>query len=77
MEETVINNPLKEGELKLKLRLQDAEAQLLEVKIKNDELLRDNTQLKRENAQLKRMPLVYRRCCGHSREWRDLFTAAG
>ncbi len=57
MEETVINNPLNEGELKLKLRLQDIEAQLLEVKIKNDELLRDNTQLKRENAQLKRMPL--------------------
>jgi proteasome regulatory subunit len=57
MEETVINNPVNEGELKLKLRLQDIEAQLLEVKIKNDELLRDNTQLKRENAQLKRMPL--------------------
>ncbi len=44
MEETVINNPLNEGESKLKLRLQDIEAQLLEVKIKNDELLRDNTQ---------------------------------
>ena len=27
MEETVINNPLNEGELKLKLRLQDIEAQ--------------------------------------------------
>jgi proteasome regulatory subunit len=57
MEESVINNPVDEGELKLKLRLQEIEAQLLEVKIKNDELLRDNTQLKRENAQLKRMPL--------------------
>ncbi len=57
MEETVITNPLQEGELKLKLRLREVEAQVLEVKIKNDELLRDNTQLKRENAQLKRMPL--------------------
>ncbi len=57
MEETVITNPLQEGELKLKLRLREIEAQVLEVKIKNDELLRDNTQLKRENAQLKRMPL--------------------
>ncbi|MCX6698834.1 MAG: proteasome-activating nucleotidase [Methanomicrobiales archaeon] len=57
MEEIVIANPLQEGELKLKLRLRDIEAQVLEVKIKNDELLRDNTQLKRENAQLKRMPL--------------------
>ncbi len=57
MEETVMTNPLQEGELKLKLRLREVEAQVLEVKIKNDELLRDNTQLKRENAQLKRMPL--------------------
>jgi proteasome regulatory subunit len=57
MEESVINNPVNEGELKLKLRVQEVEAQLLELKIKNDELLRDNTQLKRENAQLKRMPL--------------------
>jgi proteasome regulatory subunit len=57
MEESVINNPANEGELKLKLRVQEVEAQLLELKIKNDELLRDNTQLKRENAQLKRMPL--------------------
>jgi proteasome regulatory subunit len=57
MDETVVNNPVNEGELKLKLRLQEIEAQVLELKIKNDELLRDNTQLKRENAQLKRMPL--------------------
>ena len=57
MEETVVNTPVDEGELKLKLRVQEIEAQLLEVKIKYDELLRDNTQLKRENAQLKRMPL--------------------
>ncbi len=57
MEESVINNPVNEGELKLKLRVQEVEAQILELKIKNDELLRDNTQLKRENAQLKRMPL--------------------
>ena len=57
MEESVINNPANEGELKLKLRVQEVEAQLLELKIKNDELLRDNTQIKRENAQLKRMPL--------------------
>jgi proteasome regulatory subunit len=57
MEESVINNPANEGELKLKLRVQEVEAQLLELKIKNDELLRDTTQLKRENAQLKRMPL--------------------
>jgi len=57
MEESVINNAVNEGELKLKLRVQEVEAQVLELKIKNDELLRDNTQLKRENAQLKRMPL--------------------
>ena len=60
MEESVINNPVNEGELKLKLRVQEVEAQILELKIKNDELLRDNTQLKRENAQLEADAALYR-----------------
>jgi Proteasome-activating nucleotidase len=57
MEETVANNPGSDTELKYQLRIQDQESQLLDLKVKNEELLRENAQLKRENNQLKRMPL--------------------
>jgi proteasome regulatory subunit len=57
MEDTVANNPGSDTELKYQLKIQDQESQLLELKVKNEELLRENAQLKRENNQLKRMPL--------------------
>lgn len=55
MEDTVTVSS--DGEIGPAIRIQELEAQLLEIKLRNDELLRDNTQLKRENSQLKRMPL--------------------
>jgi len=44
-------------EISWKLKVQDLESQLLDFKVKNDELVREVAQLKRENNQLKRMPL--------------------
>jgi proteasome regulatory subunit len=57
MEETIINNVGSDAELKIQLKIQDLESQLLDMKVKNDELIKENAQLKRENNQLKRMPL--------------------
>jgi proteasome regulatory subunit len=57
MEETIINTLPNEGELKLKLKIQEMESQLLDIRVKNDELTKENAQLRRENNQLKRMPL--------------------
>jgi proteasome regulatory subunit len=57
MEETIVNNIGNEGELKLKLKLQELESQLLDIRVKSDELLKENASLRRENNQLKRMPL--------------------
>ncbi len=57
MEETIVNNIGNEGELKLKLKLQELESQLLDLRVKSDELLKENASLRRENNQLKRMPL--------------------
>ncbi|HII75802.1 MAG TPA: proteasome-activating nucleotidase [Methanolinea sp.] len=57
MEESVIRNAGPDAELKYQLKLQDLESQVLDLKVKNDEVLRENAQLKRENNQLKRMPL--------------------
>ena len=57
MEESVIRNAGSDAELKYQLKLQDLESQVLDLKVKNDEILRENAQLKRENNQLKRMPL--------------------
>jgi len=57
MEESVIRNAGSDTELKYQLKLQDLESQVLDLKVKNDEILRENAQLKRENNQLKRMPL--------------------
>jgi proteasome regulatory subunit len=56
MEETMLT-PGGETELGWQLKAQDLESQLLDLKVKFDELARDNAQLKRENNQLKRMPL--------------------
>lgn len=57
MEDSVIQNAGNDGELKHQLKVQDLESQVLDLKVKNDEILRENAQLKRENNQLKRMPL--------------------
>ncbi|HUU74948.1 MAG TPA: proteasome-activating nucleotidase [Methanoregulaceae archaeon] len=57
MEETMVNNPGSDSEIKFQLKLRDLESQLLDIRVKNDELHRENAQLKRENNQLKRMPL--------------------
>jgi 26S proteasome subunit P45 family len=57
MEETIINSVGSDAELKIQLKIQDLESQVLDMKVKNDELLKENAQLKRENNQLKRMPL--------------------
>jgi proteasome regulatory subunit len=56
MEETMLT-PGGETELGWQLKAQDLESQLLDLKVKYDEIARDNAQLKRENNQLKRMPL--------------------
>ncbi|MDH7510163.1 MAG: proteasome-activating nucleotidase [Methanolinea sp.] len=57
MEESVIKNAGTDTEIKIQLKIQDLESQVLDLKVRNDELLRENAQLKRENNQLKRMPL--------------------
>jgi len=57
MEDSVIQNAGADAELKYQLKVQDLESQVLDLKVKNDEILRENAQLKRENNQLKRMPL--------------------
>jgi proteasome regulatory subunit len=57
MEETAVNNSASSGELKYQLQLNELEAALLDLKVKADELQKENGQLKRENNQLKRMPL--------------------
>ena len=57
MEETIINNVGSDAELKIQLKIQDLESQLLDMRVRNDELIKENAQLKRENNQLKRMPL--------------------
>jgi proteasome regulatory subunit len=57
MEETAVNNATPQGELKYQIQLNELEAVLLDLKVKVDELQKENGQLKRENNQLKRMPL--------------------
>ena len=57
MEETSVNNTAPSSELKYQIQLNELEASLLEMKVKVDELIKENSQLKRENNQLKRMPL--------------------
>lgn len=57
MEESAVNNSAPSGELKYQIQLNELEAALLDLKVKVDELQKENGQLKRENNQLKRMPL--------------------
>ncbi len=57
MEETTVNNAPPSSELKYQIQLNELEATMLDMKVKVDELTRENSQLKRENSQLKRMPL--------------------
>ena len=57
MEETSVNNTAPSTELKYQIQLNELEASLLDMKVKVDELIKENAQLRRENNQLKRMPL--------------------
>jgi proteasome regulatory subunit len=57
MEETAVNNSASSSELKYQIQINELEATMLEMKVKVDELVKENGQLKRENNQLKRMPL--------------------
>jgi len=57
MEETAVNNTAPSSELKYQIQVNELEATLLEMKVKVDDLTKENGQLKRENNQLKRMPL--------------------
>lgn len=57
MEETAVNNTAAPSELKYRIQLNELEASLLDMRVKVDELTKENGQLKRENNQLKRMPL--------------------
>jgi proteasome regulatory subunit len=57
MEETAVKNTAPSSELKYQIQVNELEASLLEMRVKADELTKENGQLKRENNQLKRMPL--------------------
>jgi proteasome regulatory subunit len=57
MEETAVKNTAPSSEIKYQIQVNELEASLLEMKVKVDELTKENGQLKRENNQLKRMPL--------------------
>lgn len=57
MEETAVKFSAPQNELKYQIQLNELEAILLDLKVKVDELQKENGQLKRENNQLKRMPL--------------------
>jgi len=57
MEETAASTTAPASELKYQIQLNELEASLLDMKVKVDELTKENGQLKRENNQLKRMPL--------------------
>jgi proteasome regulatory subunit len=57
MEETAVNSTSNQNELKYQIQQNELEATLLDLKVKVDELQKENGQLKRENNQLKRMPL--------------------
>ncbi|MDD3573660.1 proteasome-activating nucleotidase [Methanospirillum sp.] len=46
-----------ENEIYYQIRIQEMEAQNLELSIRTEELIKENSVLKRENSQLKRMPL--------------------
>ena len=51
------DNLIRDQSLAYQIRLQELEAQNLELSIRSEELIKENTVLKRENGQLKRMPL--------------------
>ena len=51
------DNLIRDQSLAYQIRLQELEAQNLELSIRSEELFKENTVLKRENGQLKRMPL--------------------
>jgi proteasome regulatory subunit len=57
MEETAAGTSAPVNGLKYQIQINELEASLLEMKVKADELTKENAQLKRENNQLKRMPL--------------------
>lgn len=57
MQESIPEHVINENELKFQLRLQELEAHALEVKVRFEEVLRENNQLRKEISQLKKIPL--------------------
>ncbi len=57
MEDTLTKIPGNDGEISLKFKVNELEAQVLEMRVRHEELIKENSTLKRENSQLKRMPL--------------------
>ncbi len=57
MEESSVNNTAPSSELKYQIQLNELEASLLDMKVKVDELVKENAQSEAGNNQLKRMPL--------------------
>ena len=57
MEETAVNPTSPSTEIKYQIQQNELEAAMLDLKVKLEELQKENGQLKRENNQLKRMPL--------------------
>ena len=57
MEETAFKSASASNELKYQIQLNELDATLLDLKVRVEELQKENSQLKRENNQLKKMPL--------------------
>ena len=57
MEESAAHNTSGPDELAFRIQINELEASVLDLKLKLEELQKENAQLRRENTQLKRMPL--------------------
>jgi proteasome regulatory subunit len=57
MEESAASTAVTPEDLKVRIRVNELEAAVLELKLRVDELTKENNQLRRENNQLKRVPL--------------------
>jgi len=57
MEQTAFKSASPSNELKYQIQLNELEAALLDLRVRVEELQKENSQLKRENNQLKKMPL--------------------
>jgi len=57
MEESAAHNTPGADELKFRIQVNELEAAILDLKLRIEDVQKENAQLRRENAQLKRMPL--------------------